>query len=199
MAAVLISAMHKSSGKTLVSLGVAAALAKRGMAVQTYKKGPDYIDPLWLARASARPCFNLDFNAMSHPEITALFHGRTGEFNLIEGNKGLFDGVDVAGSDSNAALARLLGVAVVLVIDTRGMTRGIAPLIQGYQAFERDIKIAGVILNRVGGARHEGKLKAALERYTDLPVAGRHRRPGAPGDRRAPSRPDPRQRGRSGG
>ena len=172
MAAVLISAMHKSSGKTLVSLGIAAALAKRGMAVQTYKKAPDYIDPLWLARASAQPCFNLDFNAMSHPEIAALFHGRAGEFNLIEGNKGLYDGVDVAGSDSNAALARLLGVAVVLVVDTRGMTRGIAPLIQGYRGFEPDINIAGVILNHTGGTRHEGKLRAALERYTDMPVLG---------------------------
>lgn len=172
MGAVLISAMRKSSGKTLVSLGVAAALAKRGVAVQTYKKGPDYIDPLWLTRASGRDCFNLDFHAMSHAEIVALFHQRAAEFNLIEGNKGLFDGVDVAGSDSNAALARLLGVAVVLIVDTRGMTRGIAPLIQGYRSFEPDIRIAGVILNQLGGARHEGKLRAALERYTDVAVLG---------------------------
>ncbi len=172
MAAVLISALHKSSGKTLVSLGVAAALAKRGVIVQTYKKGPDYIDPLWLARASRRDCFNLDFHTMSHPEISELFHGRAAEFNLIEGNKGLHDGVDVAGSDSNAALARLLGVAVVLVVDTRGMTRGVAPLVRGYRDFESDINIAGVILNRVGGARHEGKLRSALERYTDVAVLG---------------------------
>ena len=172
MAAVYISAMHKSSGKTLVSLGVGAALTQRGVAVQTYKKGPDFIDPLWLSMATGRACFNLDFHAMSHPEISALFHGRAGDFNLIEGNKGLYDGVDVAGADSNAALARLLGVAVVLVLDTRGMTRGIAPLIQGYQGFESDIDIAGVILNRVGGERHEGKLRAALERYTDVPVLG---------------------------
>ncbi|MFP6730327.1 MAG: cobyrinate a,c-diamide synthase [Alphaproteobacteria bacterium] len=172
MAAALISAMHKSSGKTLVSLGIAAALAKRGLAVQPFKKGPDDIDPLWLSRAAGRPCFNLDFHTMGHAEIAALFRARAGEFNLIEGNKSLYDGVDVEGADSNSALARLLDVPVVLVVDTRCMTRGIAPLIRGYREFETDINIAGVILNRVGGSRHEGKLRAALERYTDVPVLG---------------------------
>jgi cobyrinic acid a,c-diamide synthase len=91
---------------------------------------------------------------------------------LIEGNKGLYDGLDVAGSDSNAALAKLLGAPVILVIDCEGMTRGIAPLILGYQAFDSELAIKGVILNRVGGSRHEGKLRAALERYTDVPVLG---------------------------
>jgi cobyrinic acid a,c-diamide synthase len=111
---------------------------------------------------------------MSHAEILATFAGRaaTADISLIEGNKGLFDGLDVKGMDSNAALAKMLSAPVVLVIDTNGMTRGIAPLIGGYLDFDRDVDIRGVILNKVGGTRHEGKLRAALERYTDTEVLG---------------------------
>jgi len=169
-----IAAAHKSSGKTSVSIGIAAALAKRGLAVQPFKKGPDYIDPLWLGRAAGRPCYNLDFFTMSHPEILATFAaGSAGvDISLIEGNKGLFDGLDVEGTDSNAALAKLLSAPVVLVIDTSGMTRGIAPLISGYLDFDPGVDVRGVILNKVGSARHEGKLRAALERYTDIEVLG---------------------------
>jgi cobyrinic acid a,c-diamide synthase len=169
-----ISAAHKSSGKTTLSIGLAAALRRRSLSVQTFKKGPDYIDPLWLGLAGGRPCRNLDFHLSSADELRAQFarHGSGSDVCLVEGNKGLYDGVDVAGSNSNAALARELGLPVVLVLDARGMTRGIAPLVLGYQAFDRDIRIAGVILNRVGGARHEAKLRAVLERYTDVPVLG---------------------------
>ncbi|NIA27106.1 MAG: hydrogenobyrinic acid a,c-diamide synthase (glutamine-hydrolyzing) [Desulfobulbaceae bacterium] len=174
MAHFYIAAAHKSSGKTSVSIGLTAALVKRGLSVQPFKKGPDYIDPLWLERAAGRACYNLDFFTMSHAEILATFVGRaaTADISLIEGNKGLFDGVDVEGSDSNAALAKMLCTPVVLVIDTTGMTRGIAPLINGYLDFDRDVDVRGVILNKVGGARHEGKLRAALERYTDTEVLG---------------------------
>jgi len=169
-----IAAAHKSSGKTSVSVGLTAALAQRGLQVQPFKKGPDYIDPLWLGRAAGTACYNLDFFTMSHAEILATFAERTAaaEISLIEGNKGLYDGLDVEGSDSNAALAKLLSAPVVLVIDTSGMTRGIAALIGGYLDFDRDVDIRGVILNKVGGTRHEGKLRAALERYTDLEVLG---------------------------
>ena len=92
--------------------------------------------------------------------------------NLVEGNKGLYDGLALDGSNSNAALAKLLDLPVFLVIDARGMTRGIAPLILGYQAFDRDIHIAGVILNNLGGSRHEAKLREVIEHYTDVPVIG---------------------------
>jgi cobyrinic acid a,c-diamide synthase len=91
---------------------------------------------------------------------------------LVEGNKGLYDGLALDGSNSNAALARQLGLPVLLVLDSRGMTRGIAPLILGYQAFDPAIRIAGVVLNRVGGSRHESKLRAVIEHYTDVPVIG---------------------------
>ena len=170
----LFSAPHKSSGKTTVTVGVCAALAAAGTRVQPYKKGPDYIDPMWLARAAGRPCFNLDPYLMDDAALVRCFRqGLPGaEIAIVEGNKGLHDGMALDGSNSNAALAKRLGLPVVLVIDARGMTRGIAPLILGYQAFEPMVHIAGVILNRVGGSRHEGKLRQAIEHYTDVPVLG---------------------------
>lgn len=169
---VLISAAHKSSGKTTVSIGLCAALKKRGHSVQPYKKGPDYIDPMWLSQASGRPCFNLDLYLMERDEVIDTFVRNSSEFNLVEGNKGLYDGLALDGSNSNAALAKVLDLPVVLVIDARGMTRGIAPLILGYQAFDKDIKIAGVILNNLGGSRHESKLREVITHYTDVPVVG---------------------------
>ncbi len=170
----LISAAHKSSGKTTITLGLCAALRQRGLAVQPFKKGPDYIDPMWLTLAAGRDCHNLDFYLMRREEILATFARRAAgaDLALIEGNKGLYDGLDLDGSNSNAALAHLLAAPVVLVIDARGMTRGIAPLILGYQAFDRNIRIAGVILNQLGGSRHESKLRAVIEHYTDVPVLG---------------------------
>jgi cobyrinic acid a,c-diamide synthase len=173
----LISAAHKSSGKTMVSVGLCAALRVRGHTVQSFKKGPDYIDPMWLSLASGnsatgRACRNLDLYLMERDDIVSTFMRHAAEVNLVEGNKGLYDGLALDGSNSNAALAKLLGLPVILVIDARGMTRGIAPLILGYQAFDRDIDFAGVILNNLGGSRHEAKLRAVIEHYTDLPVIG---------------------------
>jgi len=174
MSQILISAAHKSSGKTTVTLGLCAALRARGLAVQPFKKGPDYIDPMWLGRAAGRACQNLDFYTMGEDEIkdTVGFYSRGADISIVEGNKGLYDGLDLDGSNSNAALAKLLGAPVVLVLDARGMTRGIAPLILGYQGFDPDIHIAGVILNQLGGSRHESKLRAVIEHYTSVPVLG---------------------------
>lgn len=169
-----ISAAHKSSGKTIVSIGVSRALVRRGLRVAPFKKGPDYIDPIWLSQSSAHACWNLDFFTMDHQEIRACFADQSldSDVALVEGNKGLYDGLDVEGSDSNAALAKLLALPVVLVIDVTGITRGIAPLLAGYAGFDPDINLAGVILNKVAGSRQESKLRAAVERYTDLPVIG---------------------------
>lgn len=169
-----LSAAHKSSGKTTLTLGLCRALRDRGVKVQAFKKGPDYIDPIWHGQAAGRPSYNLDFHMMTQDEIATLFahHDAGADLSLIEGNKGLYDGMDLEGSNSNAALAKLLGAPVVLVLDTQGMTRGVAPLILGYQAFDRDVNIAGIILNKVGGPRHEGKLRAVIEHYTDVKVLG---------------------------
>ncbi len=179
MRRILVSAAHKSSGKTTISIGLWAALRQRGLVVQPFKKGPDYIDPMWLALASGngasgRACRNLDLYLMDSGDVTATFrrHAQGADISIVEGNKGLYDGLALDGSNSNAALAKLLGLPVVLVIDARGMTRGIAPLILGYQAFDREINIAGVILNNLGGSRHESKLRQVIEHYTDVPVIG---------------------------
>ena len=174
MSRIFISAAHKSSGKTTVSIGLCAALSQSGKQVQPFKKGPDYIDPMWLGMAADHPCHNLDFYTMEHQEILDTYakYQQGIDINLIEGNKGLYDGLDLDGSNSNAALAKLLKAPVVLIIDARGMTRGIAPLILGYQAFDPDIQIAGVILNQLGGARHESKLRQVVEHYTDVAVIG---------------------------
>ena len=174
MSRVLVSAAHKSSGKTTISIGLVAAIRELGRVVQTFKKGPDYIDPLWLSTASDRACINLDFFTMPVSEVEQAFSlgSAAADVSLIEGNKGLYDGLDLHGGNSNAALAKLLRSPVVLVVDTRGMSRGIAPLILGYQAFDPDVWIAGVILNRVGGGRHEKKLRRVVEHYTDVPLIG---------------------------
>ncbi|MBI5938162.1 MAG: cobyrinate a,c-diamide synthase [Betaproteobacteria bacterium] len=171
---VYLSAAHKSSGKTTLTLGLARALKQRGHSVQVFKKGPDYIDPIWHAQASGRPCYNLDFRLMQHAEIDQLFarHASGADISLIEGNKGLYDGMDLEGSDSNAALAKQLKAPVVLVLDCQGTTRGIAPLLMGYQAFDPEVNFAGVILNKVAGPRHEDKLRGSIERYTDLKIIG---------------------------
>ena len=174
MSRILISAAHKSSGKTTITIGLCAALAEKKLAVQAFKKGPDYIDPMWLSRASGRPCHNLDFYTMQTEEIidTVGQNTKGSDIAIIEGNKGLYDGLDLDGSNSNAALAELLKTPVILVLDARGMTRGIAPLILGYQAFDPNIHIAGVILNQLGGSRHESKLRSVIEHYTDISVVG---------------------------
>jgi cobyrinic acid a,c-diamide synthase len=174
VSAIYLSAAHKSSGKTTLAIGLARALVKRGIALQPFKKGPDYIDPLWLSVAAGRDCYNLDFYTQSRDEILHNYANYMSgmEMALIEGNKGLFDGMDIKGSNSNAAMAAYLDSPVVLVINCRGMTRGIAPLLLGYQAFDSNIDIAGVILNQVGGSRHQSKLIQVVEHYTDIPVLG---------------------------
>jgi cobyrinic acid a,c-diamide synthase len=174
MASLYISAAHKSSGKTTVTLGLCRALKNRGLQVQAFKKGPDYIDPIWHAKASGRPSYNLDFRLMDRAEIRMLYARRAvdADISIVEGNKGLYDGMDIEGTDSNSAMAKELNLPVVLVIDTLGITRGIAPLLLGYQAFDPDIVIAGVILNKVGGPRHEEKLRQVIARYTTFPVLG---------------------------
>ena len=174
MQRIFISAAHKSSGKTTITLGLCAALNARGLTVAPYKKGPDYIDPMWLSQASAHDCHNLDFQTMSNDEIlaTVSMYSKDADISIIEGNKGLFDGVAIDGSNSNAAVAELTKTPIILVIDTQGMTRGIAPLLLGYQAFNKNINIAGVILNKVGGVRHEQKLRDVIKQYTNVTVVG---------------------------
>lgn len=170
----LVAAPSRGSGKSTVTIGIAAALRSRGRAVQPFKKGPDFIDPMWLSAAAGRRCRNLDFFMMGGERIAASFPGRAAgaDLALVEANHGLHDGLDPAGADSGAALSRLLGLPVVLVVNAQRLGRGVAPLVQGQIAFDPAVNVAGVVLNRVRGTRHEGKLRDAVERYCRVEVLG---------------------------
>ena len=174
MSAFYISAAHKSSGKTTLSIGISASIRERGLNIQAFKKGPDYIDPIWLSQATGSPCYNLDFFTSSHGFIQNQFqtHSQNKDITLVEGNMGLYDGLSLDGSDSNAAMAKLLNLPVIMVVDSSGTSRGIAPLLNGYQQFDSELKFAGVILNKLAGNRHETKLREVIEAYTDFKILG---------------------------
>jgi len=171
---IVISAPHRSSGKTTLSIGLCAALTKSGLQVQPFKKGPDYIDPMWLTMATGRECRNLDLFMMGEEKIKESFLTASSgaDVSIVEGNMGLYDGMEVDGKGSTADVSRLLKAPVILVVDTSNMTRSIAPLIMGFQNFEPDVLISGVVLNKVSGPRHESKLRAAIEHYCDVEVVG---------------------------
>lgn len=171
---VAIGAPHGRSGKTTVTLGLIAALRRSGLAVQPFKKGPDFIDPGWLGLAAGRSCRNLDLYFLNKERLAEQFvRGCYGaDIAVIEGAMGLYDGLDLEGSDSTAAVARAVKAPIILVIDTTRMTRSAAALVKGFQNFEPDTEIAGVILNKVARARHENILRGSIESYTGIPVIG---------------------------
>lgn len=169
-----MGATRKSSGKTLVSIGLIAAFVERGLKVHPFKKGPDYIDPRWLASAAGRECHNLDFYMMGREKILDNFfrYAQGADLSLIEGNMGLFDGQDLQGADCGAALAALLKAPILLVVDCRGLARGIAPLVTGHVDFPGGEWIQGIILNNVSSARQENKIVSALQHYCPVPILG---------------------------
>ncbi len=170
----VVAAPHGRSGKTTLTIGLVAALAARGMAVQPFKKGPDYIDPGWLSDAAGRPCRNLDLYMMGDGEALGAFRrGMEGaEIAVVEGAMGLYDGLDLEGSGSTAQLARLLAAPILLVVDATRMTRSVAALVSGFQHFEPGVHIAGVVLNSVARPRHEEMLVRSIEHYCGVPVLG---------------------------
>lgn len=175
-ARICISALSGGGGKTLLSLGLARAFSRQGLAVQPFKKGPDYIDAAWLSLAAGRQASNLDPYFLPPARLRALFRHvmeRSGaRLALLEGNRGLFDGMDVRGSCATAELARTLDCPVLLSLDCTKMTRTAAALVAGVRNFEPGLRLAGVVLNQVASARHEGILREAITTYTDVPVLG---------------------------
>ncbi|TVM15525.1 cobyrinic acid a,c-diamide synthase [Oceanidesulfovibrio indonesiensis] len=171
---VIVSGLSGGAGKTLVSLGLCRAWARAGSIVQPFKKGPDYIDAAWLAIASRNPATNLDPFLFPRTSLLSLFfHASKGrDIAVIEGNRGLFDGKDEDGSASTAELARQLRCPLVLVMDITKMTRTAAAVVAGVKAFEKDLPLAGVILNRVAGERHKSLATRCIERDTGVPVLG---------------------------
>ncbi|MFZ5651870.1 MAG: cobyrinate a,c-diamide synthase [Bacillota bacterium] len=162
------------SGKTTVTLGLLAALKSRGMAVQSFKKGPDFIDPGWMTMMTGRACRNLDGFMMTGEMILNSFvkNAADSDISVVEGAMGLFDGVDIEGSGSTAEIAKAISAPVLLVVDTTRMTRSIAPLVKGFVHFDPELAVAGVILNKVARPRHESMLRQAIERYCGIPVLG---------------------------
>lgn len=171
---VMIGAPHGRSGKTVISIGLCAMFKKAGLTVQAFKKGPDYIDASWLSAASGRACRNLDAFLMPRELLVKNFEKASKDADIVcvEGNMGLYDGIDRDGGGSSADVARLLRTPVILVVDTARMTRSVAALIWGYRSFEPKTRVAGVILNNVSGVRHKTKLIDAVEDYCELPVLG---------------------------
>lgn len=170
----VLAGLSGGAGKTIVTLGVCRALARQGLTVHPFKKGPDYIDASWLGLAAGREASNLDPFLMPPGQVRGLFHEKSagGDISVIEGNRGLFDGKDLAGSCSTAELARRLDAPVVLVLDATKMTRTAAAIVAGCAAFEPGLHLAGVVCNRTAGERHRAILRQTIEHYTDVPVLG---------------------------
>lgn len=173
---ILIGATHSGAGKTTVTLGVMHALVKRGLVVQPYKVGPDYIDTGWHKIATGKSSCNLDAFMVSEANLKYLFdfYALHADINIIEGVMGLYDGY---GTDplycSSAGLAKNLSCPIILVVDGKAVSTSIAATVQGFQAFQKDIPIIGVIINRVNTDSHYQLLKQAIETYCDIPVLGR--------------------------
>ncbi len=170
----VIAGLSGGAGKTIISLGIAAAWTQKGMTVSPFKKGPDYIDAGWLSQAAGRPCYNLDTYLCDTGVVRDSFstHSQHSDIAVVEGNRGLYDGIDTDGSTSTAELAKLLNLPVLLVLDCTKSTRTMAALLMGCMHFDPDIRIAGVILNRVAGPRHEGKVRANIDKFCKVPVLG---------------------------
>ncbi|RJQ65462.1 MAG: cobyrinate a,c-diamide synthase [Desulfobacteraceae bacterium] len=171
---IVIAALRGGSGKTIFSVGIIAALRNRGATVAPFKKGPDYIDAGWLALAAGRPCYNLDTFLIEAPTICKSYHRHTQgiDFALIEGNRGLYDCINTEGQTSTAELAKLLDLPVLLCIDGTKTTRTMAAVVSGCARFDPALRIRGVVLNHVAGARHERILRDSIEQYCGIPVLG---------------------------
>jgi len=174
MKALLITGDRSGSGKTSITLALAALLSENNR-VQTFKVGMDYIDPSYLAAVSGRPCRNLDSFTLDERGVRQIFeYGcRGADIALVEGVRGLYEGADaLTDVGSTASIAKVLSLPVVLVVSAQSITRSAAAIVSGFQAFDPGITIAGVILNNVKAGSHTKKATTAIEHYCNLPVIG---------------------------
>lgn len=170
----IISALRGGSGKTILSIGVIGAWKQQGKTVIPFKKGPDYIDAGWLALAAGQPCYNLDSFLLNQTQLLKSYirHATPLGISVVEGNRGLYDGIDMKGSTSTAELSKLLGLPVILCLDCTKSTRTMAAVLLGCLHFDADVSIQGVVLNRVAGSRHEQILRSSIEHHCGIPVIG---------------------------
>lgn len=175
----VVAAPSSGAGKTTVATGLMAALTARGLRVSPHKVGPDYIDPGYHGLAAGRPGRNLDAYMCGPERVAPLFlHGAAGaDVAVVEGVMGLFDGAAGQGElASTAHVAKLLRAPVVLVVDASSQSRSVAALVHGFASWDPEVRLAGVILNRVASDRHEELLREALEEGSGVPVLGSVRR-----------------------
>jgi cobyrinic acid a,c-diamide synthase len=170
----IVASLGGDTGKTVISAGLCRTWHKKGLKVIPFKKGPDYIDMGWLSLGASHPCYNLDLFLMDKDQALSSFGINTqhADIALIEGNRGLYDGLDAEGSVSTAELAKLLRSPVILIVDCTKVTRTVAALVLGCQKFDSDVPIQGVILNRLASSRQETVIRESTERYCRLPVVG---------------------------
>lgn len=170
----VVAALRGGSGKTTLSLGLLQALRDRGLTVAPFKKGPDYIDPFWHSEAAGRPCRNLDPYLMGWEQVDRAFthFGAGCQAAVVEGNRGLYDGMDAAGSFSTSELAKRLAAPAVLAMDCSMTSRTVAALVLGCQRFDPELNLAGVVLNPVANARQEKLVRRAISDSCGLPVLG---------------------------
>ena len=174
MPRLVLSATRGGLGKTTLSIGIIAAWRKRGRQVAVFKKGPDFIDAGWLGAAAGRPCYNLDLFIMERDRILRSFRDHTvaSDVAVIEGNRGLYDGVDESGTYSTARLAQLLKTPVVLIVDGTKASSTVAAIVLGCQQYDPSVDLKGIILNNVSPGRHETVIRKAVEQRTGIRVVG---------------------------
>ena len=170
----VVAGLSGDSGKTLVSLALVLLARQCGIPIKAFKKGPDYIDAAWLRWASGSPAPNLDTFLMGPEKVAQQFLANSLPvgLNLVEGNRGLFDGVDAHGTHSTAELAKLLKAPVLLVVNASKVTHTVAALVLGCMTLDPNVEIGGVVLNHVSGGRHEKILRESLESTCRVPVLG---------------------------
>ncbi|MFH0924041.1 MAG: cobyrinate a,c-diamide synthase [bacterium] len=172
---ILIAGVHSGSGKTTVTLGLLYLLRQRGLDIRPFKVGPDFIDPGYHSQIIGIPSRNLDGWMLSkeYNLTTFMQNASSGDLAVIEGVMGLFDGISSDQEDgSSAQIAKWLDCPVILIVDSRHMARSVAPLIQGFERFDKQLSLAGVIFNQVGSQRHFEYLKEAVETYCQTEVLG---------------------------
>lgn len=171
---ILLAGTHSAAGKTTLTIGLTLALKKRGLDVQPFKAGPDYIDPSYHTLISSRICRNLDTWMLSEDTILELFQrqAQSSDISIIEGVMGLYDGLRDKENGSSAHLAKMLKSPVILIVDAGSMSRSAAAVVLGYKEFDRDVELKGIILNNIGSPAHYCNAKKSIENHTGLSVLG---------------------------
>ena len=171
---IVVAGLSGGAGKSVVSIALTSYLHKCGSKVVPFKKGPDYIDAGWLGQAAGHPCYNLDPYLMNDESIQSSFHqhASTADYAVIEGNRGLYDGVNADGGFSTAELAVQLDIPVLLVVNCTKVTRTVAAMVLGCRELDKRVRICGVVLNHIATSRQETVIRQAVEQYTDIPVVG---------------------------